>query len=61
MNSEIISLEKQKNDILRQRNEYKWNSDKEAEVFEPTLKRFDNELEQVVKRIKVEWNKLYKK
>jgi uncharacterized FlaG/YvyC family protein len=61
MNSTILILEQKKNEILRQRNDFKWNSDKESETFEPNLKRFDDELDKVVKDIKTEWGKLYKR
>jgi hypothetical protein len=61
MNSTILILEKRKTEILKQRNDYKWNSEKGTEVFESNLKRFDDELAEVVKDIKIEWNKLYKR
>jgi hypothetical protein len=60
MNKTILNLEKRKNRVLKMRNEYMWNCDKETEPFESNLMRYDSVLDRIVRAIKIEWNKYYK-
>lgn len=60
MNKAILTLENRKNKVLQLRSTYIKECDKE-EVFEHNLRRYDDLISKIVKAIKNEWNKLYKK
>lgn len=59
MNAVILNLEKRKQRILRMRNTFKAECDKENNLFIIKLNQFDTLLYKIVTAIKGEWNKQY--
>lgn len=42
------------------RNNYMFTCDKETDVYESEIRKFDKVLDNIVKAIRSEWNKFYK-
>jgi hypothetical protein len=61
MTKAIINLEKRKIRILKLRNNYVLSCDKEEDLFQINLSRFDVLIDKIVSSIKQEWNKVYNK
>lgn len=59
MNQRIANLEKRKNRIVKCRNQFKWNADKEDALFPIIIAKFDRIITMLNSAIRSEWNKTY--